>query len=211
MVNAEKQCNRTEQVRIRNKDVDDRLGHSWITIHDEVVRLHATWKLYSQLFRSGEENILILNKVAGITFKIIQATFYDDIVLTISRLTDRAQFGKLQNISLRHLLTFLDAAEENSNITQKLTNMLQGLDIEVAIFKNYRNKALGHLDSDMCLEGRPELSNIITYAEIEQVLKGIRDFLWVFEYEAFGNTTSYESVGLSGSGDDLLRVLKTRT
>ena len=61
----------------------------------ELIRLHANWRIFRQLFASSDERFLILNNTAPGFFTLIKDVLVDNAVISLSRLTDPKRFDSL--------------------------------------------------------------------------------------------------------------------
>src|SRR5258705_10186702 len=92
------------------------------SLQQDVLWLHAKWKVYKQLFGTSERRIAILNDFAPDFFQIVHDGLIYDLLLTMSRLTDPAESFKKENLTLDRLVfmmkqnidqQFLDTLESN--------------------------------------------------------------------------------------------------
>ncbi len=68
-------------------------------IHEEVVQLFYRWKMFRQLFGSGEENLNLLNQSGSNVFALLQGLIIENAFLTVCRLTDPERTGSYQNLA----------------------------------------------------------------------------------------------------------------
>jgi hypothetical protein len=64
------------------------LGTAFHHLVQDLAHLHLKWNEYLQLFGRGQERVDLLNRSAPLFFRIVQDTFWDDILLGICRLVD---------------------------------------------------------------------------------------------------------------------------
>src|SRR3990172_6198282 len=74
----------------------------------EVTWLHGRWICYRQLFAESERRIEMLNECASTFFFIIQDVLIDVVQVCLSKLTDPAQTGKHDNLSIEQLQSRLE-------------------------------------------------------------------------------------------------------
>lgn len=82
------------------------------TLQEDVISVHAKWKVFRQLFGTNEKRIAILNDFAPDFFQIVHDGLIFDILLTFSRLTDPADCLKKENLTLDRLLLMLKRNED---------------------------------------------------------------------------------------------------
>lgn len=103
-------------------DLDKHLGDVYQEINQEVIRVHAYWKLTLQLFGTNE-SVEILNRAGGFAIRAIQDSLIETTLLRIAKLTDPKQQGSHSNLSLDQLLEHLNNLPEI--IQNKLTDQLK--------------------------------------------------------------------------------------
>jgi hypothetical protein len=135
---------------------------------NDVVRLHAKWDQYVQLYGRSPERVALLNKAAAHLSWVIQETMHDEILLHMTRLTDRRK----DTLSLRRLPKLVpDAA---------LASELKGL-VETAVSachsaKAARDKRIAHMNH-ACALGLATFDPNPSRAEVKAALRAIRAVL----------------------------------
>src|SRR5258707_14167680 len=82
------------------------------SLQEDVIWVHAKWKVFRQLFGTSEKRIAILNDFAPDFFQIVHDGLIYDILLTMSRLTDPAESFQKENLTLDRLLLMLNRNED---------------------------------------------------------------------------------------------------
>ena len=144
-------------------------------INEDVLKLSYRWKIYLDLFDSGEANLELLNSSGGCVFELVQYLIMDDTILALSRLTDPPKSGRDQdNANIRYLLA-LSKDVLNPSAVIDLNNALARLDAHVKNLRVYRHKALAHSDLHHALRmvGLPD----ITYVEVEGAMEECRNIV----------------------------------
>ena len=65
-----------------------RLGPVYNALWNEVAWLHAKLHEYKQLYGEKPARLELLNRAAGLFFRIVQDTLWEDTLLYLARLTD---------------------------------------------------------------------------------------------------------------------------
>ncbi|HHK1701513.1 TPA: hypothetical protein ACQQVV_005818, partial [Pseudomonas aeruginosa] len=60
------------------------LGSVFYELSRKLVQLHVVWQQYRQLFGDSEATIALLNRAAGLFFRIVQDELWDSVLLGIS-------------------------------------------------------------------------------------------------------------------------------
>ncbi len=86
----------------------EELGASFYELYRKLVELHILWQQYRQLFGDDTGTVHLLNRTAGLFFKIVQDELWDSVLLGVSRMTDPQATGVIPPpISRRQKWNFL--------------------------------------------------------------------------------------------------------
>lgn len=182
------------------------LGEVFGELDQDVIRLHAHWKIFRQLYGTSPERIEILNAAAPVYARFTQDALLDNITLCITRLTDRAESGKdRSNLTFDRLLMESFIAND-AHILTRLKEILKGIKVNAGPLREHRNKRIAHSDLDRALsvEELPGFSR----KTIEDILAKIREFMNCINITYLKSTTAYELPSFLGAGDELLWCLK---
>lgn len=111
-------------------------------LQDEVFWLHAKWNIHRQLFGTSEERIDLLNDFGPDLFQIIYDSLLNDVLLTMSRLTDPATSFKKENLTLSRLTNMIEEIDRKKLLTE-LTALQDRTDEP---FRRLRNRVIAHND-----------------------------------------------------------------
>jgi len=170
-------------------------------IEHQFVQLNYRWKVFLQLFDSGQENIDLLNASGRNVFALFQKLLIDDAMGSLCRLTDPAGTGDKTNASLKKLL---EASRPNldSSAYDNLVRILNEIEVHMKNIRTLRNKAMFHASLDHAVGVKPPIQ--VTYDEIEKSMEGVREFLNALG----GNSSEYTpSIPFGTDGNKLLSAL----
>ncbi|MEO7862878.1 MAG: hypothetical protein ABIU05_21060 [Nitrospirales bacterium] len=176
-------------------------------IHGEVVQLFYRWKIFRQLFGSGEENLNLLNKSGSNVFALFQRLTEDNISLTLCRLTDPERTGPYENLSIRNFLGRIEAVL-NAKVREDLRGKLAKLEAATEKLRVHRSKRIAHLDLSHAL--KPELLPSLQYGDLQDALKLLESIMRDLHLFVFNADTSYKepAVAYGCDGEYLLRFLR---
>ena len=93
-----------DQVRKEHLDkLGPQLGPIFSELRDDLAWLQVKWGEYRELYGTSPERIDLMNSAAGLFFRILQDTLWEDALLHLCRLTDPAVMGNKQNLSINAL------------------------------------------------------------------------------------------------------------
>jgi len=189
-----------EELRDRHiREMGAELGAIYHVISNEVAGLHAKWEQYCRLFATSERRVKLLNETAGYFFRLIQDTFFEDVVLGLARLTDSIQIGRgkkaQENLTLQRLPSLIPDPRLRQDLEGLVEAALDACDAPRA----WRNKRLAHRDLPVALATTGDPLPGISRADINVALGAFRTLLNQLE-ENYGAPVYYEHV-LTNAGD----------
>ncbi len=175
-------------------------------VHNQLIEHSLRWKIFCQLFDSGPENIELLNKSGSNVFGLFQRLVLDDTILSIGRLTDPEKTSKFENAGIKNLV-----AKAKAHLSTAAMNnvevLVAKLEDQVGKAKAHRDKALAHMDLDHASD--KSVLPPLTYDELENAMKTLREIASQVASEACQRTIPYDAIIPFGSGGDyLLKILK---
>lgn len=118
------------------------LGAMYYDLNDQLLETLLLWKQYEQLFCVDQATVQVLNDSARTFFGVVQAQFWDAVMLGISRLTDPAMTGKKPNLSISAIPPIISDLQVRAQVESAVAAAL--IDAEFA--REHRNKRIAHND-----------------------------------------------------------------
>ena len=135
------------------------LGRKYLVLRQEVYHVHVNWAMSSVLdvvTEDGEPRELLLD-TGGYFFVELRTLFWDDAILRLSKLTDKAQQGPSNNprhnLSLRALLDDIS----DPTLRSKVEKLIKEAEDKIEVMRIHRNKSIAHLDRDVTLNNQVSL------------------------------------------------------
>lgn len=139
-------------------------------LEEEWIMAQVVFQEYEQLF-SDQTRIEFLKVVAGDLAGLIQRIFFDDLVVRISRMTDRGQVGRNRNLSFQLIPSFF--ADDSAKQIQLQASVNAAVNAAEAL-RVRRNKLIAHRDRDQLLS--PHLQGT-TIRDIDRALSSVHGVL----------------------------------
>jgi hypothetical protein len=177
------------------------------SIESEIIWLHGKWNIYRQLYGTDEERIILLNRSAQTFFRLVQDVLFNDVILSINRLTDPPRSSGRDNRTFAQLIFLIDT-KDHSELVQNLKEKLDILMSQCDPFRIRRNKVIAHSDLMVALSIKSETTPDISRNSIENALKTVRDFMNEINLNFGGNYTAYEHVWLDNDGETMISLLQ---
>jgi hypothetical protein len=176
-------------------------------LYQEVCWLHAKWKIFRQLYAAGTENVNLMNASAPTFFRMFQNVSMNDILLTISRLTDPERTFRTDNLSLEQLVRRVDAVA-HPGLSAELLQILAVAINECSFARTVRHKRIAHNDLLLKIKANVEPLPRVNVEKIEAAIGAIRRVMNRIE-EYFQNIpVTYEAIALMDDGDGVLSRLR---
>jgi len=194
-----------EEVRQHHVEVlGDELGTLYNVLWNELAWLYSNWREYEELFGKKPSRIELINKAAGLFFRIVQDSLWEDSLLHIARLTDPPKSVGKDNLSIRRLPDLI----ENDALKKKVTELIK-VSVEKAEFcRDWRNRRIAHKDLGLVLKTGAKPLKLASRAKVKEALSSIADVMNAISSHYMDSTTMYEGVGgTSGGAVSLLYVL----
>jgi hypothetical protein len=176
------------------------------SLDNEVIWIHAKWKVYRQIFAGDKDQIDILNRTAPFFFRVIQQSMFEDLVLALARLTDPPETYGKSNRSLSQFVRQLDASTHEGLISELLVDLSE-IEERFEVFKAWRNKRIAHSDLSISLKVSENPLPGISRAKIEEGLDSLRKFMNRVHSHLDDSHTAYEHFSTVTGGERLLQLL----
>jgi hypothetical protein len=177
-------------------------------VSEDVTWLFTLWELYLQLYGTTDEHYEVMNSSAQHFFAILQTVVFEQLIVTIGRLTDPAEtFGK-PNASIAGLTERI-SNEGYPNLASELRERLDNFLKKYPSFRVWRNKRVDHTDlktvthpSDDVMPGLPRSQVQAAVDELERIVSQITETL-------IDTSQRYKPFLVAhGDGNALLEVLR---
>jgi hypothetical protein len=176
-------------------------------LRNEINWLHAKWIIYRELFDHSEERVDLLNECASAFFYIIERTILDEILLSLSKITDRARTGKYENLTFAQLQERIETLGEQQ-LSSQLHKLLDDLDNKCEAFRTHRHTRLAHLDLDTAIKGGAKQLPSVSRQMIEDALLLVREYMNTIERHYSQSETGYQYFIMHTGSEALVTMLK---
>lgn len=185
--------------KIKQEYLDDYPGNTGkLAYHffNEISFLHDKWNEYLFMYDVEQETIDILNSIAPYFFFLHQRMLKHDIIISISRLLDKAHTGRdksQRNASFARIIEDLSPHVDNNIITEWKAD-LKRVNANSRNIKKMRDKFISHSDYDLHIDKESEKIPNISKEDIDQVLEQIRELANKIEFHFRGGSVYYQHI-----------------
>jgi hypothetical protein len=174
-------------------------GHSFYQLHHKLVELHILWQQYCDLFGKDDATVELLNRTAGLFFKVVQDELWDSVLLGISRMVDPPQTLRSKNLTLRSLPALLNDA----SLRDEVQSLCDAAVAAASFAREHRNKRIAHQDHGYLTDRRANALSGISRRNVEDMLAALRAVAGAIHLHFFDSTMMYD-VFIGSTGADLL-------
>jgi hypothetical protein len=165
------------------------LGGTFFVLYRQLVELHIVWQQYQQLFGAEQETVSLLNRSAGLFFKIIQDELWDSVLLGISRMTDPPAIGQNKNLTIQCLPKLLP----NTAIREEVQTLCEKAVHAAKFAREHRNKRIAHQDHEYLSNCNSNPLSGISRVRVDTMLAALRDVLNCLDCHFRDTTVVYEN------------------
>lgn len=181
------------------------------SIDKRVAQLAYRWKLYGELFDSGQDNIDLLNASSASIFGLLQELMLDDVILTLCQLTDPAASGggkDKENASIKQLVK-VSRSMTDPTIAAEIDASVERLDKLVEKLKIHRSKVIVHTDLQHSLNAKT--LPLIAYDELEGAMEECYNLMGKLGTKSMYRVGGYNNpnIKFGEGGLNLLNVLRS--
>lgn len=194
----------SEQVRTEYLDrLGPNLGPVFAELKDDLAWLQLKWAEYRELFGGSPERIDLLNGAAGLFFRILQDTLWEDALLHLCRLTDPASMGRKQNLTIQALPDLCD----DPALKKECALLIEKAIAKVSFARDWRNRRIGHRDLGVALGNATPLATG-SRADVSAALSAIHGVVNHIHETLLDSTISDEVIAPQTGAEALLYVIR---
>lgn len=155
------------------------LGTAFSALAHDVIELHVLWKQYRELFCNDSKVVALLNRTAGLLFKLVQDALWDSVLLRILRLTDGVKTGKKPNLTLKTLETLIPESEPE--FKEAVVKLVEAAREKSKGAREHRNQRIAHQDYNYGMNRDSYFLDGINVAMVQEMLESIVAVMRRFE------------------------------
>lgn len=164
------------------------LGMHFFELYRKLVELHVIWQQYRQLFGTDGETVRLLNRTAGLFFKIVQDELWDSVLLGISRMTDPPATRGNKNLTIMSLPPLI----ENDGLRSDLEKLCEAALTQAKFAREHRNKRIAHQDHDYLTDRSSNPLSGVSRSLVEDMLDSLRNVLNRLDLHFRDSTVMYQ-------------------
>lgn len=179
------------------------LGDVFTVLANELTFLSWQWTLFSDLYLKGPKRFEIMNRAAPFFFWVLQRSWWDEALLSVTRLLGPTISMGQANLTFQRLAPLIPDATLSTEIATAVSNVID----KAGFAKPWRNKRIAHRDLDVALQ-RAQPLPAAKYAELDAVLKDMASILNQIQMHYLNSSTIYGRAPITHGSTELLYVLR---
>jgi len=179
------------------------LGELFYALAHKIQWTYWYWQQFRILYTEKQSRIVLLNAAAPFFFFIIQRVLFEETVLSVAKMIAPPQSVNRDNLTILRLPPLITEPD----LRLKVTELVEEAKDRGQLAMQWRHRHLAHFDLMLALGKSASPLPPISYNEIEDALKAIRDVLNCVELAKCDNTSLYDFPG-SHDAESLLYVLR---
>ncbi|KAF1715479.1 hypothetical protein CSC74_12955 [Pseudoxanthomonas yeongjuensis] len=164
------------------------LGTAFFQLYRKLMELHIVWQQYRQLFGKDSDTVHLLNRMAGLFFKIIQDEIWDSVLLGISRMTDPPKTGNKKNLTIQSLPSLISDPTLKAEVETLCAEAVAAAEFA----REHRNKRIAHQDHDYLTDRASNPLSGVSRERVETMLASLRKVLNRLDLHYRDTTVMYE-------------------
>ena len=178
----------------------DDLGSIFHELWNEVAWLYMKWGEYVELFGNKPSRIDLMNQAAPMFFWMVEYSFWENVLLHISRLTDPSKSCGRENLSIQSLSSLVDV-----NIKIAIDNQISDAIAKSSFCRDWRNRHIAHRDLKLALGKQVKPLTPASRAMVGDALDSIAKVLNIISEYYMQSTIGFDvmSEPCGGVGDAL--------
>ncbi len=182
------------------------LGPVYNALYNKCAWLHIKWQQYIELYGTKPERIDLLNRAAGLFFRVVQDSLWEDTLLHLTRLTGPPRSAGKDNLTVQRLPTLI--ADEKFRI--EIQNLVKAAVDETVFAKDWRNRHIAH--DDLARAIKDPKAKVLAPASRKHVKDALRAVACILERINefyFNSTMFFDHIITTGDGaESLLFVIR---
>ena len=180
------------------------LGPIYDSLWQELAWLHKKWGEYVALYGTKSSRLDLINEAAPVFFRIVQDTFWEDVLLHMARLTDSPKSLGKSNLTFRLLGEYVKDGETKAKVECLMSNAI----FATEFCRDWRNRRMAHQDLHLALEKEGDPLKPASREKVGKALQALAAVLNAVSHHYLGFTTHFEHETVAGGAVSLLHVLQ---
>lgn len=173
----------------------------------QVITMHAKWKLLEQLFAKSKERSDFLSRTGAGFFAFVQDSMINDIVIALGRLLEKPKVKGNHNLVLERIRELI-SEPENEDLLHVLDAHLSKAREAYQAVRQYRDKRLAHNDLTTILNEKPTHMKPPAVRDMKTAIGEAGEFLNKINLHYCKTTIAFGLVSMQGDADTIVGLIR---
>jgi hypothetical protein len=188
------------------QNMPDPLRAIYDPLWQDVVWVNTKWEQFLNLY-GDQAAVALLNDTAPAFFHICQDVLWDEVLMSICRLTDPSRAGNRENLTIRRLIDNVDEITYPVLKTQVEAEFLASERFfEPA--RQHRNRRIAHVDLPTRVNSHPTPLSGVNKRDVDEALMAVGRIMNAIEGHFSDSETAYGGAIMQGGSETLLYWLR---
>lgn len=180
------------------------LGLLFYELYNEFAWLHLRWHQYRILFGTRAERIDLLNAAAGLFFRVVQDSLWDETLLHICRITDKSIIAGHETLTIRVLPSLVT----DPALVVELKVLVADALTKSKFARDWRNRRIAHASLALAVRQGAKPLAAASRHDVEVALDAIGEVLNRVERHYKNSTIHFDAIGDPHDAESLLYVIR---
>jgi len=180
------------------------LGSVYDALHNEYAWLIVKWRQFVELYGITSERVDLLNRAAGLFFRVVQDSLFEDVLLTLARFTDTPRSMGEVNLTIQALPPLV----RDPVLRDDMEALTGAARVATDFARDWRNRRIAHRDLALAVKGEAQPLALATRSQVEEALKAVSRVLNRVHEFYFESEIRYDIISLATDAVSLLYVLR---
>lgn len=165
------------------------LGLKFHELKQELMRIFIIWGEYCCLYGKNKSRVELLNKSVPGFFALTQDIMWQQSLLSITRITDRARIAGKETLTIKMIPRLINQAPE---LHEKIEQLLLVCDNKTFFCRDCRNRKIAHNDVELFTNSQAVPLENGSRLIVKEALKSIVDVMNTVQIHYMKSTTAYD-------------------
>ncbi len=180
------------------------LGKLYHSLLKEITWLHIKWQEYRELYGTSSKRVDLLNSAAPLFFRITQDVLWEDLLLSLARLTDPPISCGKENLTIKAIPKLISDA----SFRKVIASLVSEADVGVSFARDWRNKHIAHRDAKIALGVELEPLSPTSRQMVGNAIKAIDKVMNTVSEKYLNRTIMFDLIHHSNGAVSLLYVVR---
>lgn len=180
------------------------LGKIYNSLWNELAWLHIKWNEYRELYGTSPKRINLLNSAAPLFFRIVQDNLWEEVLLSLTRLTDPPKSRGKGNLTINAIPELI----QEDLFRETLIRLTSEATQKAEFARDWRNRHIAHRDVKIALGDEIKPLSPASRQKIGEAIKALDEIMNAVSQKYFNSTIMFDVIQPSEGAVSLLYIIR---